>query len=44
MKYILLSIIVLLGACTSGKELPKVHDADPYWDMVQDHLKPGELR
>jgi outer membrane biogenesis lipoprotein LolB len=40
---ILVAAVLLLAACTTGKELPMVADSDPTWTLVPDHIDPAQV-
>lgn len=42
-RLIWFALLLCMGACTGGKELPMVKGSDPTWALVPDHIAAAEL-
>jgi hypothetical protein len=43
-RLILMAAVLLIAACTTGKDLPMVADSDPTWALVPDHIDTAQVR
>lgn len=39
----MIALVLSIGACTNGKELPMVNDTDPVWALVSDRISAAEM-